>query len=132
MREIKFRAWDIKNKRMVHVWAIGWKTWDRNAVENVGLNFVQVEFDDGTYELQENEIILMQFTGLHDENGLTEIYEGDIITPDGTIGGNKHENEILLEEKTNLVVEGVGTEKWADTEQEARKRGCKYAKRYAI
>ena len=71
MREIKFRAWDTKNKEMVD---------DPPALDDYGgLNDViecLMKFEIECYE--EGPFILMQYTGLKDKNG-TEIYEGDII-----------------------------------------------------
>jgi len=73
------------------------------------------------------DTILMQYTGLHDCNELTGIYEGDIININGEIVGNKYENDNLLKEKTNILIEGFGTETWRATEQKAVDRGCSYS-----
>jgi uncharacterized phage protein (TIGR01671 family) len=69
MREIKFRAWDKTNKKMVY--------------GNIG--FIQYEndftvgaFDSFGYPIQNKNVELMQYTGLKDKNG-KEIYEGDIV-----------------------------------------------------
>lgn len=67
MREIKFRAWHTEHKTMVNG-TTGWLTiWDG------GFSYR----DKCGYSENEN-LILMQFTGLHDKNG-EEIYEGDVV-----------------------------------------------------
>jgi len=65
MREIKFRAWDKKWKRMVY---------DFHPICHGDLNLFDFAFlkdYDGDYEP-------MQFTGLKDKKG-KKIYEGDIV-----------------------------------------------------
>lgn len=59
MREIKFRAWDTKMNYMFSGTSIRGLMLDKCFTEEV------------------DRLILEQFTGLHDKNGV-EIYEGDI------------------------------------------------------
>lgn len=124
VREIKFRAWFPETKVMIvfddyginlEYGILGWKTThpDYDGIANLPDDY--------------DEAIHMQYTGLKDKNGLVEIYEGDIIGVDGQKKGNVYENKNLVEEKTNLIIEGLGTASWEATNKEALARGCKYA-----
>ena len=66
MREIKFRAWDTTEEKM----------WYKDEDFPTYLN--EFRFNDYIKQLQKDDVVLMQYTGLKDKNGV-EIYEGDVV-----------------------------------------------------
>lgn len=124
MREILFRG----KSRYTGEWLEGYF-----GMKVVGVPYIQwLEYDDKYHEevVEECAVILDtvgQYTGLKDKNGLTKIFEYDIIDANGRKVGNYYENSNLLKGGTCFLVAKMGTKEWSRSEQEAIKRGCKYA-----
>lgn len=84
MREIKFRVWDIKNSQM----------WYGGFYVQGDTGDVWLDSEDGLVELNQDTLVLMQFTGLHDKNGReNDVYDSDIIYD----GWNKCNRTIVFE-----------------------------------
>ncbi len=93
MREIKFRAWDKPKKTLFY--------WAEVVVSMLGVGTGKPHniFDNET-------VVLMQYTGLKDKNGL-DIYEGDIIKGDHCDGGGSIKDGVVEFNSAAWAIKGI-------------------------
>ena len=101
MREIKFRAWLVEEKTM-YPWHSEF-FYDTSPVTSYS----------GSLEENEN-VLLMQYTGLKDKNGV-EVYEGDILKDEcgfyGVVKYGSHTDSDMREELTGFYIQ-VDDNQW--------------------
>ena len=73
----KFRAWDKVKRSIILVSEIVYSS-DLSYINRVTLDGRDHKMLYGSETRQEDDVVLMQSTGLHDQNGV-EIFQGDVV-----------------------------------------------------
>ena len=111
MREIKFRAWDTKRKKM---WSAEEMGEDQLTLMPDGRGFININGTSTRLSQFCPHLIPMQFTGLKDKNGKKEVYEDSIVRVyfgDLPSTLTAIAQIIYLENECRFVAKGIGKDK---------------------
>lgn len=115
MRDIKFRAWDKREKIMGEV---NYMNFHRSRYTHISARFKKngKVVDEWFFQGQEDggdNIILLQYTGLKD-TGDKEIYEGDIIEISTKKPHDKYPKTFVVEFQDGCFIANNKNEGWWD------------------
>ena len=108
-REIKFRAWHKKRKKFYEVLHLHLKTICNGGMWATGEGYDIISHQEIHVQIQPNDCIIQQYTGLKDNQG-KEIYEGDIITL--TYGIPSTSDRLIIEYSDNEVLDDIHISGW--------------------
>lgn len=95
VRLIKYKAWLKKEKKMGDVLSISWDWSNTGVIDEVITTNPSGDIEDDVWENRAEDVELIQFTSLHDVDGV-EIYEGDVLKRhNGELGLVEFENGIF-------------------------------------